>query len=102
MFDKLEEVEKRYQNLEALLADPDVIAKRAEFQKLSKERADIVALVENFRAYKRVINDIEANKPLLEEKDPEMRSMARDELARLATEKTALEDALKILLLPKD
>src|SRR3954447_15053239 len=102
MFDKLEAVEKRYQDLEALLIDPDVIVKRAEFQKLSKERADIVDLVENFRAYKRVINDIEANKPLLEEKDPEMRTMAREELTRLTAEKTTLEDSLKILLLPKD
>jgi peptide chain release factor 1 len=102
MFDKLEAVEKRYQDLESLLIDPDVINKRAEFQKLSKERADIVDLVENFRAYKRVINDLEANKPLLEEKDPEMRSMAREEIARLTVEKTRLEETLKVLLLPKD
>ena len=80
MFDKLEAVEKRYQDLEALLADPDVIGRRAEFQKLSKERADIVELVETFRDYKKVINDLEANKPLLEEKDAEMKAMAREEI----------------------
>ena len=102
MFDKLEAVEKRYLDLDAMLADPEVIGKRAEFLKLSKERADIVELVEAFREYKRVINDIDGNKPLLEEKDPEMRSMAREELARLAVEKTTLEERLKILLLPKD
>src|SRR2546423_12774964 len=102
MFDKLEAVEKRYQDLEVLLADPDVIGKRAEFQKLSKERADIVDLVENFREYKKVINDIEANKPLLEEKDPEMKAMAREEATRLAIEKTRVEEVLKVLLLPKD
>jgi peptide chain release factor 1 len=102
MFDKLEAVEKRYQDLEVLLADPDVIGKRAEFQKLSKERADIVELVETFREYKKVINDLEANKPLLEEKDAEMKAMAREEIARLSTEKTALEEKLKLLLLPKD
>jgi len=102
MFDKLEAVEKRYQDLDALLADPEVIGKRAEFQKLSKERSDIVELVEAFREYKKVINDIEANKPLLEEKDPEMKAMAREELTRLSAEKTTLEERLKILLLPKD
>jgi peptide chain release factor 1 len=102
MFDKLEAVEKRYQDLEALLADPEVIAKRAEFQKLSKERADLVELVETFRDYKKVINDIEANKPLLEEKDPEMKAMAREELGRLGTDKTRLEEKLKVLLLPRD
>ena len=102
MFDKLEAVEKRYSDLEGLLADPDVIGKRAEFQKLSKERADIVELVETFRDYKKVIAELEANKPLLEEKDPEMKAMAREESARLTAEQTRLEEKLKLLLLPKD
>jgi peptide chain release factor 1 len=102
MFDKLEAVEKRFQDLELQLADPDVIGKRAEFQKLSKERADILELVESFREYKKVIADVEANKPLLEEKDAELKAMAREELARLAGEQARLEDQLKLLLLPKD
>jgi peptide chain release factor 1 len=102
MFDKLEAVEKRYQDLEVLLADPDVIGRRAEFQKLSKERADIVELVEAFREYKRIIAELDANKPLLEEKDPEMRTMAREESARLTVEQTRVEEKLKLLLLPKD
>jgi peptide chain release factor 1 len=102
MFDKLEAVEKRYQDLDAMLADPEIIARRGEFQKLSKEHADIGELVATFREYKKVINDLEANKPLLEEKDPEMKAMAREELARLSTEKERLEGKLKLLLLPKD
>src|SRR4051812_3613876 len=102
MFDKLEAVEKRYQDLEALLADPEIIGKRAEFQKLSKERADIVELVEAFREYKKIVAELDANKPLLEEKDPEMKAMAREESARLAVEQTRLEEKLKLLLLPKD
>jgi peptide chain release factor 1 len=102
MFDKLEAVEKRYQDLDALLADPDVISRRAEFQKLSKEHADLSELVSAFREYKKVINDLEANKPLLEEKDAEMKAMAREEQARLSADKTRLEDKLKLLLLPKD
>ncbi|HXU72476.1 MAG TPA: peptide chain release factor 1 [Polyangia bacterium] len=102
MFDKLEAVEKRYQDLEGLLADPDVIGKRAEFQKLSKERADIVEIVETFRELKKVVAELDANKPLLEEKDPEMKAMAREESARLGAEQTRLEEKLKVLLLPKD
>jgi peptide chain release factor 1 len=102
MFDKLEAVEKRYQDLEVALADPEVIGRRAEFQKLSKERADIVELVEAFREYKRIVAELDANKPLLEEKDPEMRTMAREESARLAVEQTRVEEKLKLLLLPKD
>ena len=102
MFDKLEAVEKRYRDLEASLTDPDVIGKRAEFLKLSKERADIVELVETFREYKKVIAELEANRPLLEEKDAEMRAMAREESARLALEQARLEEKLKLLLLPRD
>jgi peptide chain release factor 1 len=102
MFDKLEAVEKRYLELEALLADPDVIGRRAEFQKLSKERADIVELVEAFREYKKIVAELDANKPLLEEKDPEMKAMAREESARLAVEQTRVEEKLKLLLLPRD
>src|ERR1700743_2801398 len=102
MFDKLEAVEKRFEDLDTLLADPEIIAKRSEFLKLSKEHADIGPLVEAFREYKRVINDLEAKKPLLEEKDPEMRSMAREEIARLTEERTTLEERMKVLLLPKD
>jgi peptide chain release factor 1 len=102
MFDKLEAVEKRFQDLEALLADPEIIAKRGEFQKLGKERSDLSELVEAFREYKRVLADLDANKPLLEEKDPEMKAMAREEMARLTAEQERIAAKLKLLLLPKD
>jgi peptide chain release factor 1 len=102
MFTKLEAVEKRFLDLEVLLADPEIISKRVEFQKLSKERADLVDIVDHYRRHKQVLADIEANKPLLEEKDPEMKAMAREELARLNVERETLEEQLKILLLPKD
>jgi peptide chain release factor 1 len=102
MFDKLEAVEKRYDEVATQLADPEVIARRAEFQKLSKEHADLSELVAAYREYKKVIGEIDANKPLLEEKDVEMRAMAREEQHRLDDEKTRLEATLKVLLLPKD
>jgi peptide chain release factor 1 len=102
MFDKLEIVERRYEELDRQLADPDVIARRAEFQKLSKEHADLSELVTAFRDYKKVVADLEANKPLLEEKDPEMKAMAREEQARLGGDRERLEERLKLLLLPKD
>jgi peptide chain release factor 1 len=102
VFDKLDAVETRYQDLEKLLADPDVIAKRHEFQKLSKEHADLGELVEAYRAYRKVTADLEANKPLLEEKDPELKAMAREEATRLGAERDGLAERLKLLLLPKD
>ena len=102
MFDKLEAVEKRYEEVAVQLANPEVIARRQEFQKLSKEHADLSDLVTAYRDYKRVVGDLDANKPLLEEKDAEMRAMAREEQHRLDADKTRLEESLKLLLLPKD
>jgi peptide chain release factor 1 len=102
MFDKLEAVETRYQALEQLLADPDVINRRGEFQKLSKEHADLVDLVGAYREYKKISADLDANKELLEEKDPELKAMAKEEQARLTAEHTRLSELMKVLLLPKD
>ncbi len=102
MFDKLAEVEARYEQLDRLLADPEVIARRAEFQKLAKEHADLSDLVAAYRGYQRVAAELESNKSLLEEKDPELRAMAREEQVRLVGERDALAERLKLLLLPKD
>ena len=75
MFDKLEAVETRFVELEGKLADPDVIARRAEFQKLSKEHADISELVAAFRRYKLVQSEREANRPLDRALGNEMRDL---------------------------
>ncbi len=102
MFDKLQAVETRFVELEGKLADPEIIGKRAEFQKLSKEHADISELVAAYRRYKQVQSEREENRPLLEEKDADMRAMAKEEETRLAAEETALAERMRILLLPKD
>ena len=102
MFDKLEAVEKRYEELDRQLSDPQIIARRAEFQKLSKEHSDIGQLVTAYRAYKRVSGDLDANKELLDEKDPELKAMAREEAARLTAERDQLGERMRFLLLPKD
>ncbi|MEO6950486.1 MAG: peptide chain release factor 1 [Polyangia bacterium] len=102
MFDKLQSVETRFVELEHRLADPDVINKRAEFQKLSKEHADLSDLVAAFRRYKLVQAERAENRSLLEEKDADMRAMAREEENRLAAEESALGEEMQILLLPKD
>lgn len=100
MFDKIEELERRFQELEALLADPAIISNQVEFRKLSREHADLSALVEAYRSYKKVMGDIEGNRELLA--DPEMKEMAEAELEELETRKEALENEIKLLLLPKD
>ena len=102
MFDKLEEVEARYQALETQLADPEILARQQTFQKLAKERSDIEELVSTYRAYKTTCKALEENAPLLRETDAEMRSMAREEEQRLTSERTGQEEKLKVLLLPKD
>src|SRR3954453_6001625 len=97
IFDKLAEVEARYQELEVQLADPDVLAKQNAFQKLAKERAEIEDLVDTYRRLKQVIHDLEQNSPLLRESDAEMRTMAREEEQRLNVLRTAAEERLKVL-----
>lgn len=102
MFDKLEAVEGRFQELEVQLADPDVLAKQNSFQKLVKERAEMVDIVEQYRLYKQLGRELEENAPLLRENDGEMRAMAREEEQRLLKLRTEVEERLKILLLPRD
>ena len=100
MFDKIEELERRYQELEALMSDPAVIANQPEFRKFSREHADLRELVEAYRRYRKVMEEIEGNRELLA--DPEMKEMAEAELEALEEEKERLEGEIRILLLPKD
>ena len=100
MFEKIEELEQRYRELEALLSDPAVIANQPEFRKLSREHADLSELVEAYRRYKKVLADIEGNRELLA--DPDMKEMAEEELTGLEEEKVRLDGEIKFLLLPKD
>lgn len=100
MFDKIEELEIRYQELESLLSDPAVISNQPEFRKLSREHSDLSGLVTAYRSYKKVLSEIEGNRELLA--DPEMKEMAQAELEDLERRKEELEGEIKLLLLPKD
>ena len=100
MLDKIEELERRFQELEALLSDPLVISNQPEFRKFSREHADLSPLVDVYRRYRKVLDDIDGNRELLA--DPEMKDMAEEERKSLEEEKTALESEIRLLLLPKD
>jgi peptide chain release factor 1 len=100
MFEKIEELERRYQELEALLADPAVIGNQVEFRKLSREHAELSSLIEAYRRYKKILAEIEGNRELLA--DPDMKEMAEDELRSLEADKATLEADIQLLLLPKD
>ncbi len=102
MFDKLLEVENRYDEMESLLADPKVLANPKEMQKLARERAEISKLVAAYRAYKKVEEEIKESQGILAESDEEMRELAKTELQSLRERQAALEQEIKVLLLPKD
>ena len=102
MFQKLNEVENRYEELEKLLTDPKVLGNPKEMQKLARERAGISKLVETYRVYKRVEEEIEESHSLLAESDEEMKELAKAELQSLKERQAALEEEIKILLLPQD
>src|SRR5258706_350463 len=103
MFDRLEQTEARYEELTQVLASPDITNDSAKYQKTAKAHSDLVPIVEKFREYKELKKGIERSNALLaEEPDPEMRTYAQDELTQLETRIAAVEQELKIMLLPKD
>ncbi len=103
MFDKLEDLLKRFEELQLELSDPMVASDPARFRKLMKEQSDIAPIVEAYREYKAAKQSIEDSLELLEtESDEEMRELAKEELAESKEAVERLEGELKILLLPKD
>ena len=103
MFDKLEEVVKRYDELTEKLADPTIYDRQKEFKQVSEERGNIEDLVNCFKKYKKIKSDLTGAKEILEtEKDEDMREMAKEEISEYESQIPALEDELKVLLLPKD
>jgi peptide chain release factor 1 len=100
MFDKLNAVEAKYDQLMAEMANPAIQADTATFRSHSKTLADIQPLVDHFRQYKDVVRQITASEELL--KDPDMRELAQEELNTLTAERDRLLAEIKLLLVPKD
>lgn len=100
MFDKLENVEKRYEELNAKISDPEVIANQNEWKKLMKEHADIEEIVEKYREYKKIVQSIDELKEMLNDK--EMHDLAQMELDENKEKLPKIEEELKLLLVPKD
>ena len=102
MFEKLAEVESRFDEIEGRLGDPEVASDPRRYAELAKEHADLREVVAAFREHRELQDSIDANKELLGDDDPEMRDLAREELAEQEAAREALERRLKILLLPRD
>ena len=100
MFEKLEAVEKRYEELTKMIADPEVISNQAEWQKLMKEHASIEDVVAKFREYKKVKKAMEDAQDLMQ--DPDMKDLAEEEFYSNKEQLPKIEEELKLLLIPKD
>ena len=103
LFDRLQMLADRYEELGELLSDPDVIADSKRFMELSKEMADLRETVEKYEKYKQVVQQIKDDEEMLSAGlDDEMAAMVKEELSDSKNEKQKLEQEIKILLLPKD
>ncbi|MGB2783264.1 MAG: peptide chain release factor 1 [Atribacterota bacterium] len=103
MFKKLEELEKKYEELNKNLSDPKIISNQAKFQECAKIHSDISKAVLKYNAYKDIIKEIEENLKLFsEEKDIEFKKLITEEVEKLKEKKSNLEIELKKIMFPKD
>jgi peptide chain release factor 1 len=103
MFSRLDQIEARYEELTQALASPEIMSDSARFQKTAKAHSEISAVVEKYREFKDLRKGIAESKAMLaDEKDPEMRAYAQEELTQLEARLVGVEEALKVLLIPKD
>ena len=99
---KLDDIERRFEELTRQMADPAVINDSDTYRKTAKARSELEEIVNKYREHKRVHHNLEEARPMLQESDAELRQMALDEVQRLEPELARIEGELKVLLLPKD
>ncbi|MCE2540997.1 MAG: peptide chain release factor 1 [Acidobacteria bacterium] len=102
MFDKLQAIEERYDKLMALIADPAVQADQQEYRRHTRGLSEIQTLVEQFREYKAVVEELAETRELAAGDDDDLRELAEQELSVLEERRDTLLGAIKVLLLPKD
>ena len=103
MLQKLEYIKERWQEVERELSNPATMSDMKRFAQLNKEYKDLTKIVEEYKIYSNVISNIDANKNLLSnEKDEEMREMAKMELDELLPQQEQLEEKIRVMLIPQD
>jgi peptide chain release factor 1 len=103
MFERLDQIEARYEELTNALASPEIVNDSAKYQKTAKAHSEVAPIVEKYREYKDLTRGIAESKALiLDEKDADMRAYAQEELNQLERRVKTVEEELKVLLLPKD
>ena len=100
MFDKLETVEKRYEELTEKISNPEIIAKQSEWREYMKEHAELEPIVQKYREYKATQKAYEEAKEMVA--DPELKELAEEEMQKAKESMPKIEEELKILLIPKD
>lgn len=103
MLEKLEAIYQRWKDVEAEISSPDAMADMKRFAQLNKEYKDLAKIVEQYHIYKNIISNIDSNKEILAtEKDEEFREMAKGELDELLVKRDEMEEAIRLMLIPKD
>ena len=102
MFDRLDQLEARYDDLSHQMSDPTLVNDQKKFQAIAKQHRDMEPTVEKFREYRSIKTGVADAKAMLAETDPDMRAMAQEELLTLEPRLAQVEEDLKVLLLPKD
>jgi peptide chain release factor 1 len=102
-FQKLKDIEARFAEVEATMSDPDVVQDQSAYQRLARESKEIRPIVERYRAYKSVLQELTKVEEMAKaEADPELRGMAQEEVRALEARRDALDEEIPVLLLPKD
>ena len=102
MFDRLNQMEARYEELGTELSDPTLLGDQKKFQTVAKQHRDLEPTVDKLRQFRAVQQGVNDAKVMLAEADPDIRSMAEEELATLEPRLLTIEEELRVLLLPKD
>src|SRR5262249_26632252 len=99
---RLDEIERRFDELSAQMADPSVISDPAQYRKVAKAHNELGDMVAKYREWKQTSQHLEEARAMQNDGDPDLRAMAQDEILKLEPQLAQLEEELKILLLPKD
>ena len=102
MLDKLEAIKDKFIYIEQQLSDPEVVSDMERYTKLSKEYKELGTVVKAYDDYRQVLGNIETSREMLGDPDPDMKEMAQAELDELLPRQTEMEEAIKLLLIPKD
>ena len=102
MFDRLDQLEARYEDLGRQMSDPTLVQDQKKFQSIAKQHRDMEPTVEKFREYRKIKEGIAEAKTMLADPDPDVKEMAQAELDTLEPRLSPVEEQLKVMLLPKD